>query len=1358
MKNAKRPPEACAPQLHRRTETRRNFFAALLAAALSAIIGSAQADPAPPHGIVAATIGVRQLSFDNSSSAIVLSNKYTIGDFRVRSTANYGDYDVQIGENLNDDVDGGVLITSIAENGGRDNVDADGNPDPIYPGINVATSHIDYTRTGANAGGYWIPLSMTFPNSVATTVVEYNMNVSAAWFPYNKWLGGFVRNSGTTNGGTLNLLTGSSSLALGTHFIDNGGGKATVNLTSLGINSQTDGVLLVVGAKNEDNYALSLANANGTWTLISKDNGTDGASTEQDPLAFVYIPKTNNTVVSGRFNGDGAITIFSGGASPNFTVANFAVGQWELKIAGHSPRDGVLLVSPEGGQTQNRDNIVTADANATGDGWIIESRDLPSFVNPSGGYTLPPLETPGVEPVASFVFIPGPSPGISVTPSSNLFTTENGASASFTVSLDTKPIADVTIAVSSDDLTEGTVSPSTLTFTADNWDQPQTVSVTGVDDDTADGPIAYHIILGAATSTDADYSGRNPVDVAVVNLDNDGALTVNPTSGLVTTEAGGTATFTVRLDQAPTADVTIALSSSNPAEGVVAPASLVFTTDNWNQEQTVTITGVDDFVDDGDVNYTIVTAPAVSADPFFNGRNAPDISVKNIDDDIAAITVTPTRGLTFPENGGTATYTVVLASQPTANVDINVVSGKTSEGTVAPAKLTFTASDWNTPKSVTITGVDDLVVDGNISFTITNTVSSADLLYQAIDPADVIVTSLDNEAVLTLFNEPIVCGLGMPPIGIAGRASIVDPNTPSYNGAKLTIAFTANAAPQDRLEIRSGSALEFATVSGGTNSLPLVITFQDGATSSSAEAALHAVVFQTATNASTATRTVQITLAHADTGTSQATTKIRVGLLRAANFQEGADHGYGAYTGENDIELYELQPDSPKPTGRGASGLFIDWRDADTPNAGNILLRFDDIVGSGPGQIPTNSIIVSAELFLHMNDTGDGSPLHRMMIPWDAQNETWNSIGGGITPDDIRARTEYDSQIGVQDGSGATTVGTVWVSVSPDIDAWVNGGEANYGWAMPAWPFNLDGTGFSPSEAPNINDRPRLRVYWLPKDSTSVASFRQGVNDYAGAVDTRIRQVSPDTDFSAAGTVFSDAVVSGTDPNPEQVLLRFGNIIGSEANQIPPGARIEAAFLDVASLNGDAMGDGGQFFSILQTWPETVTWNGWVDGIQTNGVEAATTPTALAGNPDLNPDVQGGFLSFDLTADVQSWASGSIANNGWVIIPWPGGGNGWGFYTSENSTERNRPRLRVYYTAATGTSGEIHLESTFASGGSVQIRLHGDANKSYTVYRAQTIDGAWTIAGTVATGADGNAVFTDPTPPATTAFYRAAFP
>ena len=94
-----------------------------------------------------------------------------------------------------------------------------------------------------------------------------------------------------------------------------------------------------------------------------------------------------------------------------------------------------------------------------------------------------------------------------------------------------------------------------------------------MDDLVADGNIAYTVNTAQPTSTDTIYAGINPADVSVTNQDNDTAgITVSPTSGLTTTEAGGTATFTVVLTSQPTANVTIALSSSDTTEGTVSPS------------------------------------------------------------------------------------------------------------------------------------------------------------------------------------------------------------------------------------------------------------------------------------------------------------------------------------------------------------------------------------------------------------------------------------------------------------------------------------------------------------------------------------------------------------------------------------------------------------------------------------------------------------------------------------------------------------------------------------------------------------------------------------------------------------------
>ena len=326
-------------------------------------------------------------------------------------------------------------------------------------------------------------------------------------------------------------------------------------------------------------------------------------------------------------------------------------------------------------------------------------------------------------------------------------TTEAGGTATFTVRLNSQPTANVVVGVSSSDTTEGTVTPSSLTFTTINWNALHTVTVTGVDDFVIDGNTVYSIILATPTSADPKYAAINPPDVSVTNLDNDVAgITVTPTSGLITTEGGGFATFTVRLSSQPTANVTVAVVSDNLAEGTTSPdTSLTFTPANWNTTQTAKVTGVDDFVADGDILYYVTTA-ATSGDAYYNGIAGPTVSLTNYDNDTAGITVTPSSGLVTTEHGETATFAVVLTSQPTASVTIGLSSSDTTEGTVSTSSLIFTAANWNAPQTVTVTGVSDgTLIDGDQLYTIvTAPAVSSDRNYNTMNAADVSVTNRDN--------------------------------------------------------------------------------------------------------------------------------------------------------------------------------------------------------------------------------------------------------------------------------------------------------------------------------------------------------------------------------------------------------------------------------------------------------------------------------------------------------------------------------------------------------------------------------------------------------------------------------------
>jgi hypothetical protein len=63
------------------------------------------------------------------------------------------------------------------------------------------------------------------------------------------------------------------------------------------------------------------------------------------------------------------------------------------------------------------------------------------------------------------------------------------------------------------------VSTDSVTFTPDDWNIPQLVTVTGVDDDLKDGDAQFAVLTSWSISADVRYHGINPADVAVTNLD-----------------------------------------------------------------------------------------------------------------------------------------------------------------------------------------------------------------------------------------------------------------------------------------------------------------------------------------------------------------------------------------------------------------------------------------------------------------------------------------------------------------------------------------------------------------------------------------------------------------------------------------------------------------------------------------------------------------------------------------------------------------------------------------------------------------------------------------------------------------------
>lgn len=389
--------------------------------------------------------------------------------------------------------------------------------------------------------------------------------------------------------------------------------------------------------------------------------------------------------------------------------------------------------------------------------------------------------------------------GILVTPTTGLITTESGGQDTFTVVLDSKPSGNVVITLGSNDISEGSVDQNTLTFTPTDWDQPQTVTITGANDAIDDGDIAYAIVINSATSTDPAYDGLDPTDVSVTNLDNDTAgITVTPISGLETTELGGQATFSVVLDSEPLNPVTIDLSSTDTTEGTIDGAvgnNLVLTFDNtnWDDAQVVVLTGIDDDHVDGDIPYTIVLDPASSSDPLYNNLDPDNVSVTNLDDnDTAGITVVVGDGVLTNESGTQDTFTVQLDSRPAIGevVVLDVIGTDPTEGTLIPIQLTFDHTNWDQPQTVTVTGVDDNFIDDDIVYDI-------DIVVNAGGTTASEYTGLQ-ETIQATNEDNDIADLIIAYTGVQTQVETSEPGTTDT----FTVALTASPMPGNNVVLR----------------------------------------------------------------------------------------------------------------------------------------------------------------------------------------------------------------------------------------------------------------------------------------------------------------------------------------------------------------------------------------------------------------------------------------------------------------------------------------------------------------------------------------------------------------------------
>ena len=312
-----------------------------------------------------------------------------------------------------------------------------------------------------------------------------------------------------------------------------------------------------------------------------------------------------------------------------------------------------------------------------------------------------------------------------------------GGSNSYAVALTSEPAGAVTVTASGHAGSDLSLDQTVLTFTTSNWNTAQTITVSAADDASAASVSLAHAVASTADSVYNALSGRG-VTVTVVPTGPSiqvVQLGITTSRQFLAVPEGGSNTYSVVLSRVPSGAVTVTITDpTDNTEATASPDSLTFTTSNWNTAQIVTVSAAED--DDAVADPVSTVTHSLSGGGYAD-VSAPDVAVTIIENDSPSIVLTPsTLSLAEGDSSG-ETYTVELATQPSASVTVTVSGHAGSDVSLDKTSLTFTTSSWNTAQTVTVKAAQDAAAaDDTVSLTHTAATTASSMRSEVFGRSD----------------------------------------------------------------------------------------------------------------------------------------------------------------------------------------------------------------------------------------------------------------------------------------------------------------------------------------------------------------------------------------------------------------------------------------------------------------------------------------------------------------------------------------------------------------------------------------------------------------------------------------------